>query len=192
MVCVATTCFTGFLPWLVRKRGKGGGLIGSVVGVVIVALVFASEGFSEPSFVVLCLTSFLLCIGVFAVQDAEKVMLLKWGRRPRHTGECAYHDFNETNIDEFVGQMIALLPLCFVHEHMHFITELHFYTLLLTGLALFRVFDTTKWLGISRVEKWSTLNTALPIMFDDVLAGIYAGIVLVVAFILPTWYHYLT
>ena len=66
-------------------------------------------------------------------------------------------------IDEVAGQMIALLfiPLSTVN--------------IIIGLVLFRFFDILKPLGIRKME---SLPAGTGVMMDDVLAGIYANIVL--------------
>lgn len=66
-------------------------------------------------------------------------------------------------IDEVAGQLIALLfvPLTTVN--------------LFIALALFRFFDILKPLGIRKMEN---LPAGTGVMMDDVLAGIYANIVL--------------
>jgi phosphatidylglycerophosphatase A len=75
-------------------------------------------------------------------------------------------DPQEVVIDEVVGQFITLLPLTQVQA-----TESPW--LLFIGLALFRLFDITKVLGIKKVE---SLHGALGVMADDVLAGVYGAI----------------
>lgn len=69
-------------------------------------------------------------------------------------------------IDEVAGQLIALLfiPLTSVN--------------LIVGLILFRFFDILKPLGIRKMEN---LPAGTGVMMDDVLAGVYANIVLQIA-----------
>lgn len=66
-------------------------------------------------------------------------------------------------LDEVVGMLVTL---CFV--------PLTGMTIIL-GLILFRVFDILKPLGIKKVEQ---LSGPWGVLFDDVLAGVYANIVL--------------
>lgn len=72
-------------------------------------------------------------------------------------------------IDEVAGQMVALLflPLTTVN--------------LIIGLVLFRFFDILKPLGIRKME---SLPAGTGVMMDDVLAGIYANIVLQIVLLL--------
>ncbi len=84
-----------------------------------------------------------------------------------YTGDRVEADWGKDSsrvvIDEVAGQMITLLfvPL----------TNLN----LLVGLILFRFFDIVKPLGIRKMEK---LPAGTGVMMDDVLAGVYANVVL--------------
>ena len=71
-------------------------------------------------------------------------------------------------IDEVAGQIIALLPLLVMHE-----TGPWLYVL---SIALFRFFDIRKPLGIAQLQ---ALPQGLGVMIDDVVAGVYAAILLV-------------
>ena len=69
--------------------------------------------------------------------------------------------------DEACGQWIALsVPLA---------AETPRVWVLVLGFLLFRWFDITKWLGVGRLEK---ISGKWGVLLDDVLAGIYAGLVL--------------
>lgn len=92
----------------------------------------------------------LFILGVFCSGAAEKIL-----------------DSNDPGlvvIDEIVGQMIALAAL-----PMHPVIAL-------AGFALFRFFDILKPFPVGWVDQH--LHGGLGIMLDDVLAGIYALIVL--------------
>ena len=54
--------------------------------------------------------------------------------------------------------------------------------ILIIGFALFRFFDILKPLGIHKMEK---LPGAWGVMADDLLGGIYAGLVLVIGLVVP-------
>ncbi|MBK8969496.1 MAG: phosphatidylglycerophosphatase A [Saprospiraceae bacterium] len=79
----------------------------------------------------------------------------EWGKDP-----------SQTVIDEIVGMWIALL---FIPLN---------WTWWLAAFLLFRFFDIFKPLGIRRLEK---IGQGWGVMLDDVLAGIYANLVLQVA-----------
>ena len=70
-------------------------------------------------------------------------------------------------IDEFVGQWIALLPLVLSSRGALWI---------LPGFILFRIFDVWKPWPVSWADR--RVKGGLGVMLDDVLAGIYAALVL--------------
>lgn len=92
----------------------------------------------------------LFILGVFCAGAAEKIL------------DC--NDPGLVVIDEIVGQMIALAAM-----PMHPVVAL-------AGFALFRFFDILKPFPVGWVDQH--LHGGLGIMLDDVLAGIYALIVL--------------
>ncbi len=89
----------------------------------------------------------------------------------RASEQSGTHDAGWIVIDEVCGQWLAyafLPPLLPVASPLW----------LLAGFALFRFFDILKPLGIKRLER---LPGAWGIMADDLLGGLYAGIILAVA-----------
>lgn len=78
------------------------------------------------------------------------------------------HDASEIVIDEVAGQIIALLPLILIRE-----TGLGWYTM---AVILFRIFDIKKPFGIYRLQD---LPQGVGVMADDLLAGIYAALIMV-------------
>lgn len=90
----------------------------------------------------------VLVIGIWSAGKVEKV----WG-----------HDSNRVVIDEIAGMMITLL---LVPVNIRYGVA---------GLLLFRFFDIVKPLGIKNAER---LHGGAGVMADDVVAGIYAWIVL--------------
>jgi len=84
---------------------------------------------------------------------ATRVVLKDWG-----------HDPSKIVMDETIGVWITLL----------FIPFNHWYIWLAFGL--FRLFDIWKPLGIRTIDE--KMNTAFSVMLDDIVAGIYAAIVL--------------
>lgn len=75
-------------------------------------------------------------------------------------------DPSQTVIDEMVGMWIALLALPFEWPWW------------LAAFLLFRLFDIFKPLGIRRLE---SIGQGYGVMLDDVLAGVYASLLLQVA-----------
>ena len=90
----------------------------------------------------------VLALGLWSAGKVEKI----WGE-----------DSNRVVIDEIAGMMITLLlvPVNIGYG--------------LVGLLLFRFFDIIKPLGIKKAER---LRGGAGVMADDVIAGIYAWIVL--------------
>lgn len=102
----------------------------------------------EMKFAPLAVTLFLTVIGIIS---ANKVEIL-WGK-----------DHNRVVIDEVAGMCISLL---FIPLSVRYI---------IAGLILFRFFDIVKPLGVRQLEKWPG---GWGVMADDVLAGIYANVIL--------------
>ncbi|MCD8388366.1 MAG: phosphatidylglycerophosphatase A [Bacteroidales bacterium] len=107
--------------------------------------------------VTLAATVVYFIAGTWASNKAEEV----WGHDP--VVACA---------DETVGQWISLLPLSGVAVSP--------WWLIVVSLCLFRFFDIYKPLGIREMEK---LPGGYGMMADDVLAGIYSAIILVIIII---------
>ena len=87
-------------------------------------------------------------VGIYTGNEVEP----DWGK-----------DSSRVVIDEVAGQMVTLLFIPLTNTN------------LLIGLILFRFFDIVKPLGIRKMEK---LPAGTGVMMDDVLAGVYANIVL--------------
>lgn len=85
-------------------------------------------------------------------------------------------DPSKVVIDEVVGQFIALIPVPFVFGTARWTAILAF--------ILFRFFDIVKPYPARRLE---SLESGLGIMADDVVAGVYAAIVVAVAVVI-SWF----
>jgi phosphatidylglycerophosphatase A len=72
-------------------------------------------------------------------------------------------------MDESAGQIVAFLAIPF---HYSLYTDIW---ILLAGFLLFRLFDIFKPFGIRELEK---ISGKFGILFDDLLAGVYALICL--------------
>lgn len=85
------------------------------------------------------------------------------------------HDPGEIVIDEVAGQWLTLMPLSYVlWSHGSAVTILP-WPGLVGGFILFRLFDILKPWPVSWADRKST---PFGVMFDDILAGIYAALVL--------------
>ena len=88
----------------------------------------------------------------------------------------ANHDPSEIVIDEVVGQWIALLPVAYGAGMMG-ISPDRLWPGWIAAFALFRLFDITKpWL----VGWADRRDDALGVMLDDVIAGVFAAIGVIV------------
>jgi phosphatidylglycerophosphatase A len=166
------TCGVGYLP-------RAPGTWGSLVGVGVYALV---RGAAMTVFFgidprrnfnllhvyygviafELVVVSALALIGIWAASRTEKLSATK--------------DPGIVVIDEVVGQFIALIPVPFVLGAAWWTAILAF--------ILFRFFDIVK---PYPARKFESLHGGLGIMADDVVAGVYAGIVVAVAVVI-SWF----
>jgi phosphatidylglycerophosphatase A len=101
-------------------------------------------------------------IGIWAGSRTEKLSARK--------------DPGKVVIDEVVGQFIALIPVPFVLGAAWWTAILAF--------ILFRFFDIVKPYPARRFE---SLEAGLGIMADDVVAGVYAAIVVALAVVI-SWF----
>ncbi|MBL7775266.1 MAG: phosphatidylglycerophosphatase A [Saprospiraceae bacterium] len=106
---------------------------------------------TPPEVLQLCLL-FLILAFLWIGVSGSKLLAGDWGEDP-----------SQTVIDEMVGMWIAVLGLPVA------------WTWWLAAFVLFRLFDIFKPLGIRRLER---LGEGWGVMLDDVLAGVYASVVL--------------
>ena len=139
---IATSFGAGFLP-------VAPGTWGAIVGIILwLPLYLWCPGM--PAFIATAaLTLFFTGAGTWASSVSEKY----WGKDP--VAAC---------VDETVGQLISLLPLCGG-------TAAAPWWLILVSLALFRFFDIFKPLGIRSMERFPG---GFGMMADDILAAVYA------------------
>ncbi|HVS94719.1 MAG TPA: phosphatidylglycerophosphatase A [Mucilaginibacter sp.] len=131
----------------------GIGYIGKGAGTVAalaccVCWYLAWAGGFPPALISLAVTVFITLLGIWSSGLVSHI----WGKDP-----------SRVVIDEAAGMCITLLfiPVNIVH--------------VLAGLVLFRFFDIAKPFFIKRMER---LPGGWGIMLDDVLAGIYANVLL--------------
>lgn len=109
---------------------------------------FLQAGEYEQKLAPILITLLLTMQGIRSANEVEVL----WGK-----------DHNRVVIDEVAGMCITLLFVPVEIKHIAI------------GLVLFRFFDIVKPLGVRKLEKWPG---GWGVMADDVLAGIYANIVL--------------
>jgi|TARA_B110000908_G_scaffold25611_1_gene29512 phosphatidylglycerophosphatase A len=112
----------------------------------------------------------LLLLGVIAA------FLKGWWATSKMTAGSDDHDPSEIVIDEVVGQWIALLPLSFAAWN----NDIPIHVMWpgwIAAFALFRLFDIWKPWVIGWADR---RGDALGVMLDDVIAGIFAAIGVIV------------
>lgn len=112
----------------------------------------------------------LLLLGVIAA------FLKGWWATSKMTAGSDDHDPSEIVIDEVVGQWIALLPLSFAAWNNDIPIHI-MWPGWIAAFALFRLFDIWKPWIIGWADR---RGDALGVMLDDVIAGIFAAIGVVV------------
>lgn len=127
---------------------KGGGTYASIVTCVVLYFLWRVPVVLAPVPAVL-IGLVIFIAGVYTGNKVEPF----WGK-----------DSYRVVIDEVAGMWITMLLI-----------PINNLKLLIAGLILFRFFDMVKPLGVRRME---ALPGGLGVMMDDVLAGVYAGIVL--------------
>lgn len=91
------------------------------------------------------------------------------------------HDDPHIVWDEWVGMWVSLLPMLWLHFHDDALLQGHQLSLLLLYFAAFvafRFFDILKPFPIKWVDK--NVSGGFGILIDDILAGLMAGVVLIV------------
>ena len=90
-----------------------------------------------------------------------------------YTYELSEKDRSEIVIDEVIGQSIALLPLLLFEQ-----TNPPQLFMCIISLLFFRFFDIVKPYPINKFDR---MNNTFGVIFDDVLAGIFSALLLIIA-----------
>lgn len=150
---ISTSFGCGYWPWGPGTMGAIGGVALWLVCLVLMPSVPALWAADAVLIVIFTI------LGVASGTVAEKY----WGPDP-----------SRVVMDETVGQWIAMLPLsCFAGLPAVW-SSWQMWTGVAVSLALFRFFDIVKPLGVRSMERFPG---GWGIMADDILAGIYAGII---------------
>ena len=126
------------------------GTAGAIVGCAFIWIFEKYELLStyDDAIIFAILTALVTLLGVFVTNKLSS----DWGKDP-----------SKVVIDELIGVWIAMIFVPFTWVN------------LLIAFVLFRFFDIAKPLGVRKMEN---LKGGVGVMMDDVLAGIYANIVL--------------
>jgi len=153
------TCGVGYLP---LAPGTWGSLVALAVYLYASASLLGGsidtpEVISANVFIIgqLIAIALITILGIWAGSRTERLSVSK--------------DPGKVVIDEVAGQLIALLPLALTRGQP---------IMLLAAFLLFRFFDIVKPYPARRLEG---LHGGLGIMLDDIVAGIYAAVVVGVA-----------
>ena len=166
------TCGVGYLP-------LAPGTWGSLVGIGVYALVRGASiklffGVASPSSHNLLQVYYVvLAIELLAVVALALVGTWAASRTEKLSGK---KDPGKVVVDEVVGQFIALLPVPFFLDPAWWAVILAF--------ILFRFFDIVKPYPARRLE---SLEGGLGVMGDDLIAGVYAALGVMVA-VCASWF----
>lgn len=100
------------------------------------------------------------------------VFFLGWWATAQETAGKEDHDPGEIVIDEVAGMWLTLFPLSGMLWYHDIDLVILPWPGLVVGFLLFRLFDIFKPWPVSWADRKST---PFGVMFDDVLAGVYAG-----------------
>ena len=172
LALIIATCGVGYLP-------LAPGTWGSLVGIGVYALVrgaamkFFFDAGAGRNFNLLHVYYGVIAGELVAIFAISLVGTWAASRTERLSGK---KDPGKVVIDEVAGQFIALMPVPFM-----------FGTAMWTALLafiLFRFFDIVKPYPARRLE---SLEAGLGIMADDIVAGVYAAIVVAAAVVI-SWF----
>jgi phosphatidylglycerophosphatase A len=152
-----TSCFG--LGWLPLAPGSWG----SLPSAVIFGLAFHFGG--SDSLVFLLMLALLICGSIVCLKFSDAAVAA--------TGK---DDPNEVVADEVAGQALAFLAMPFVTGEI--LSTHQIIVIVVLGYFLFRLFDTIKFWPSYRLEE---LPAGWGILADDLMAGVYAGITLIIA-----------
>ena len=166
------TCGVGYLP---LAPGTWGSLVG--VGVYLMvrgaAMQFFFSAGARRNFNLLHVYYGVIAIELAAVVVITLVGIWAASRTEKLSGK---KDPGKVVIDEVAGQFIALIPVPFVLGAAWWTAVLAF--------ILFRFFDIVKPYPARKLE---SLESGLGIMSDDIVAGVYAAIVVALAVVI-SWF----
>lgn len=153
---IATTLGCGYWPW-------GPGTMGAIGGVAVWLLLLC---FIHSTMVMWTVVAALIVIFTFAGAWAGTVSERYWGPDP-----------SRVVIDETVGQWIGMLPLSGMAALDGVWYSAAMWWGVVLSLALFRFFDIVKPLGVRSMERFPA---GWGIMADDILAGIYSALLMII------------
>src|SRR6185503_6964686 len=160
------TCGVGYLP---LAPGTWGSLVGIGVYAVVrgIGLKVMFDAAAARNLTLLHVYSVTLMLELLAAIIITFIGIWAASRTEKLAGR---KDPSKVVIDEVAGQFIALLPVPFLINEAWWAAILAF--------VFFRFFDIVK---PYPARKFESLESGLGIMADDIVAGIYAAIVVAIA-----------
>lgn len=152
---IATSFGAGYWPW-------GPGTAGALAGLLLWMPLALIPSPTAVCAITVGLIVIFTALGVWSASVAERY----WGPDP-----------SRVVMDETVGQWITMLPLCIYATGPQAWHSPRLWIAALVSLALFRFFDIVKPLGVRRME---ALPAGYGVMADDILAGIYGGVLMLI------------
>ena len=131
------------------------------------AVMFSLLGYlgATPATIAVVMAVFVLAASVICIRFAPAVIALTGNKDPR-----------EVVVDEVAGQAVTFL---FIVPFLSVFTTGQICTTTALGFLLFRLFDIVKPWPIRKLEKYPA---GWGILADDLLAGVYAGIALILCY----------
>lgn len=157
-VIIGTGFGAGFWPW-------GPGTAGAVMATAIWLLL---HSFLNADVLLVTTVALIVVFTAVGIRATRRLMPY-WGDDP-----------SRVVVDEMVGVWVALLPAAYSHIPLlpvgWSVTQ-NVWVAALVALLLFRFFDILKPLGIRTLDR---RRGAFWVMADDLLAGVYAAIILLI------------
>jgi phosphatidylglycerophosphatase A len=169
------TCGVGYLP---LAPGTWGSVVGIGVYILVrgVLLKMFSELGVKHNFDLLYISYGVIAFELVVILAIAWAGIWAGTRTEKLSGT---KDPGKVVIDEVVGQFIAMIPVPFVLGTAWWAAILAF--------VLFRFFDIVKPYPARRLE---SLESGLGIMADDIVAGVYAAIVVAIAVVI-SWFKFI-
>ena len=106
------------------------------------------------------------------------IFILSWYFIFTYIQKNKIHDPSEIIIDEFLGQILSLIPLLFFKNFK--LNHDYFLELLIFAFLIFRFFDILKPWPINIIDR---SKSSLSIMMDDIVAGLFTAIIVFISLI---------
>lgn len=167
------TSLLGLFPREIGHKLKGGGTVGSLIGVGV-AWALEYSGYTWMSFI---LMPTMFALSMVTLPAAECFLAIRWGAMRRHKGdEAVVRDYNVTNIDEVIPSLGFGIIAHYCHDS--------WWLTMIVLTVIFRVIDAKKPWPVNTAEEWAKPYYPLDVHLDDLM-----GMAMAIAIVeLPHWY----